>query len=196
MTDTNQTVQEYFKDFPEAPASDTFKWVDQLGNEHMTTLRAWSPEGLSQAIRNFVNREFEQGAKSLSDYQRGLLPKQPEVQQYDETGTPIVDAEGKPVTAPLPQGVHLFTVAGLFHDKNKDGTKDILKVLTVEPPYNKGYGVSCFHPNGANGAKVEGWKAWPVGKDSRYAPPAGFGHVLIRDPQGDSKYPDIVEFQA
>jgi len=41
-----QTAQEYWKGFPEAPYSNTFKWVDAGGFEHMTTIRAYSPKTL------------------------------------------------------------------------------------------------------------------------------------------------------
>ena len=72
--DDKPKPQEYFSGFPEAPASDTFRWVDNLGNEHMTTLRAWTAEGLSSTIRKFINHEWEQGAKSLQDFTRAQLP--------------------------------------------------------------------------------------------------------------------------
>lgn len=118
------------------------------------------------------------------------------VPAVDELGTAIVDGNtGEQQTVQLPEGVHLFTVASLVHDKNKDGTKDILKVFTVEQPYNKGYGVACFHPPAA----LKGFTAWPVtSKEAKntQSPPEGCKHVLIRDPKGDSKYPDVIEFRA
>lgn len=193
MTDEEKasTIQEYFAGFPEAPASDTFKWTDGAGFEHMTTIRQWSGSTLYEQVAKMVARVLETGGKPA-----GFAP--PPVNTIpvrDENGTPVVDGNtGQPVMTDLPEGVHLYTVAGLVHDKNKDGTKDILKVFTVEQPYHKGYGVSCFHPP----AELKGFIAWAVtSKDNKamYAPPETCKHVLIRDPKADSKYADVVDFR-
>jgi len=65
----------------------------------------------------------------------------------DETGVPVVDGNtGKPVMTDLPEGVHLFTVSGLVHDKNKDAQKDILRVFSLEAPYKKGFAVGSSQP--------------------------------------------------
>jgi hypothetical protein len=112
----------------------------------------------------------------------------------DELGAPVVNADGKPEMTKLPDGVRLYTVASLVHDKNKDGTKDILKVFTVEPPYNKGYGVACFHPPAA----LKGFVNWPVtSKEAKntQSPPEGCRHVIIRDPGENGKYPSVIEFR-
>jgi len=52
MSDEQKTItpQEYFKDFPEAPFSDTFKWLDLDGFEHMVTIRSWSSNSGIQAV--------------------------------------------------------------------------------------------------------------------------------------------------
>lgn len=107
----------------------------------------------------------------------------------DEAGAPVTDDKGNQQTVDLPAGIHLFTVKALFHDKTKTG-KDVCKVVTVEEPYNTKYGVSCFHPEG-----LEGWKTWPLGVDVKYAPPKGFGHVLIRDPNEENQYANVIEFR-
>jgi len=129
---------------------------------------------------------------------RALYPRpvaQNTIPARDENNTPIIDAQtGEALKQNLPDGVHLYTVAGLVHDKNKEGTKDILKVFTVEAPYHKGYGVSCFHPP----AELKGFTAWAVtSKENKamYAPPESCKHVLIRDPKDGSKYADVVEFR-
>lgn len=44
------TPQEYFAGFPEAPFSDTFKWLDLDGFEHMLTIRSWSSTSGLQAV--------------------------------------------------------------------------------------------------------------------------------------------------
>ena len=50
---TEPTPQEYWKDFPEAPVSSTFKWTDADGYEHMTTFRAYSGGTILQVIDKF-----------------------------------------------------------------------------------------------------------------------------------------------
>lgn len=128
---------------------------------------------------------------------RGLYPKpvpSNKTPLTDENGTPVVDAQtGAPVMTDLPAGVKVYRVAGLAHDKTTTG-KEVLKVWTAEEPYNKGYGVSCFHPP----AEIGNWKSWALmSKENkvRYPPPAGFELVLIRDPKEGSKYPDVIEFR-
>ena len=191
MTD-EKTPQEYWQGFPEAPASDNFRWVDGAGFEHQTTIRAWTGAGLYKQVSEMAARVLETGGKPA-----GFAPAPANtVPMRDETGDPVVDGNtGQPVMENLPEGVHLFTVAGLVHDKNKDGTKDILKVFTVEQPYHKGYGVACFHPP----AELKGYTAWAVtSKENKamYAPPESCKHVLIRDPKGDGKFADVVEFRS
>ena len=50
------TPQEYWAGFPEAPASDTVKWIDKDGFVHMTTIRTWSIEGLAERISKLEDR--------------------------------------------------------------------------------------------------------------------------------------------
>lgn len=56
------TLQDYWRGFPEAPFSDTFKWVDADGFEHMTTVRGWGDKSLSEGITK---------AKALIEYNGG-----------------------------------------------------------------------------------------------------------------------------
>ena len=53
MTDKEQTAQEYWSGFPEAPVSSTFKWIDPDGFDHMTTFRAYSGGQLLQIVDKF-----------------------------------------------------------------------------------------------------------------------------------------------
>jgi hypothetical protein len=157
----------------------------------MTTIRAWTGTILYEQVSKVVNHIIETGGKPA-----GFAPAPTsKIPAQDETGVPIIDGNtGEAVLTDLPEGVHLYTVAGLVHDKNKEGTKDILKVFTIEAPYHKGYGVSCFHPH----ADLKGFTSWPVtSKDNKamFAPPPSCKHVLIRDPKGDSKYADVLDFR-
>jgi len=62
-----QTAQEYWANFPEAPYSDTFKWVDGAGYEHMTTVRQWSGQGLYSAIAKMIEIIGETGGRPANN---------------------------------------------------------------------------------------------------------------------------------
>jgi len=145
-------------------------------NQHLTDLL----HGLTAFMTE--NKGF-----SLRPPELPAAPKQ-NVTVVDEQGNPAKDKNGQAVEVDLPEGTHLFDVASLFHDQTKTG-KDVLKVVTVQPPYNTKYGVSCFHGGPA------GWKDWPIGIDNKYRPAEGFTTVIIRDPKKDGGYADVVEFR-
>lgn len=44
------SLQDYWRGFPEAPFSDSFRWVDADGFEHLTTVRGWGDKSLSEGI--------------------------------------------------------------------------------------------------------------------------------------------------
>ena len=182
------TPQEYWKGFPEAPASDTAHWIDKYGFAHMTTLREWSKEELATVIADFYSDVVTVGGKPDGP----ALPPKAQIQERDETGVPVVDGDGNAIMTNLPEGTNLYTVKAVFHDRTKTGNKDVLKVVTVEKPYDTKYGVSCFHPPEA----FNGWKDWGIGIEYKYAAPEGAGHVVIRDPKDGGKYADVIEFQA
>ena len=184
------TPQEYFAGFPEAPASDTFKWVDGLGIEHMTTIRAWDGSNLYQQVAKFVAKVTETGGKPVNDKPATQIPA------TDETGVPIVNTDGKPEMKSLPDGTALFTVIAVAHDKTQSG-KDVLKVFVKEKGegISKKYGVNCFHPP----AQYKEFKTWDMhyGETgaNRFSPKEGATQVIIRLPSGDRKYPDVIEFR-
>lgn len=196
MNEQEQTTldeaRKYFEGFPEAPYSDSFKWVDANGFEHLTTVRAWTGgtllSGIDKATLAIANR---------SGKPAGFRPPAPsaeaqKIQATTEDGLPVVDAEQQPVMVDLPQGVHLFSVKEVYHDTNKDGDKHMLKVVIHEQEYpysNKKYGISCFHP----GVEFTGWMDWKIG--DRFAPPIKAAKVLIHDPKQGSKWADVVEFR-
>lgn len=181
----HEEVRKYWEGFPEAPASDTFKWTDEHGFEHMTTIRSWSFAGLLDQITKAGNSIVGAGGKAAN-----AVKEQPKttIPLVDGAGVQVVDSSGMPAVVDLPQGTRLFTVKAFFHDKTKTG-KDTLKVVTNEPPYDSKYGVNCF-----NGGPA-GWKQWPEGVENKYAPTDGFRQVIIRDPEGEGKYPQIVDFR-
>lgn len=81
------TSQEYWQGFPEAPASDTFKWIDGEGFEHMTTLRAWNGGSLYKSIAEFVSHIKESGG-------RNLVPQQAPAPVTATSPAPVKPQEG------------------------------------------------------------------------------------------------------
>lgn len=186
---TIEETKKYFEGFPESPASDTFKWVDAHGYEHMLTLRAWHVKPLMNAIEEAQVVIAEIGGKPIST-QSKVSPAPPMVQEKDETGTPVVDQEGNPVMSPVNMlpGEVLCTIKGFYHGQTKAG-KDALKVVLEDKPYNGKYGHYVFKPPFGD------WQKWAVAGD----PPGlfqvpGYGHAILRPPEGDGKYPEIVGF--
>lgn len=181
--------------------SDSFRWLDSSGFEHISTIRAESWERLAYALAEAEGGILEVGGKPLisanlrptnEPLPRADAPETGKVQERDETGTPVVDGNGKAVMIDLPDGTHLFTVKEVFHDTNQGGDRHMLKVVLEEQSYahaNGKYGISCFHPE----SHFPKWKQWEVGK--RYAPPATAAKVVIRDPKPGGKFADVVEFR-
>jgi len=186
--DLMDAVHEYYKGFPEAPASDSLKWTDPQGFEHLSTVRAWSPEKLFKAIEHLQALILGADGKPMGQ----AKPAPAKIQERDDSGLPVVDPEGQPVMINLPPNTHLFTVKGFYRGQNKDKTKDFLKVVVEEKPYNSKYGLAVFH------TPFKEWENWPIaaeGTPGLFTPDTKYGHVVIRDPEGDSKFPEILEFR-
>jgi hypothetical protein len=90
---TIEETKAYFEGFPEAPCSDSFKWVDPQGFEHLTTLRAWHFKPLMNAYTEAQMTIIELGGKPISTQQK--VTPAPQVQEKDENGVPVVDQEGQ-----------------------------------------------------------------------------------------------------
>ena len=58
-----QQLKQQWEGFPEAPYSDTFKWVDEQGWEHMTTLRNYSGTALMEDINKMTRLVSEKGGR-------------------------------------------------------------------------------------------------------------------------------------
>jgi hypothetical protein len=183
------SMQDYWKGFPEAPATDTIKWVDMNGFDHFTTIRAWTPSSLKKAVDEFISRVVAEGGKSISQLAPAPSAEPVMVQMRDENNTPIVGVDQKPIMEKI-DGAKVYTIEGVAHDKTSGG-KDVLKVFTVEQEsfISRKYGVTCFHAP----VEYKDFKNWPVG--SKYGPKEGAMHVIIKAPEGDSKYANIVDFR-
>ena len=88
-------TQEYWAGFPEAPFSDTFKWVDGAGFEHMTTVRQWSGNGLYSAVGKMVALVLETGGKPANPRPAPAASPQPDpaARIATEEGNPQMAAE-------------------------------------------------------------------------------------------------------
>jgi hypothetical protein len=197
IEETKSTMQEYWRGFPEAPATDTIKWLDKNGFDHFTTLRAWTGGGLIKAVDEFIQHVIENGGIALPKVEAPAAPPAPspdtqKIPMTTEDGLPVVDGDGKAVMTNLPDGHHLFTVKEVFHDTNHAGDKHMLKVV-LEESYvfveKQKYGISCFRPE----SHFPNWKTWEIGK--RFSPPVTAAKVIVRDPKPGGKYPDVVEFR-
>ena len=194
---THEDPKAYWQGFPESPYATSFKWIDETGFEHLTTVRGWSFTSMMGSVQKATAMITEQGGKPAGG-KPGPAPSaeapgvsSSKIQMKTEDGLPVVDANGQPVMVDLPEGHHLFTVKEVYHDTNQSGDKHMLKVVLEERyEYGNGkYGVSCFHPE----SHFAGWKQWEKGK--RYAPPVNAAKVIIRDPKPGGKWADVIEFR-
>lgn len=170
--------------------SDTFRYLDPAGFEHMVCVKAVTWEGLQILLQ-------EARTDLVSNNNKPLISSNLRI-----TNEPLPSAESAPRTVPardggdviaLPPDVHLFTVKELFHDTNQDGTYHMLKVVIEEQDYqyaNGNYGISCFHPESA----YPNWQKWQV--EQRKSPSENADMVLVRDPQGKSKRAEVIEFRS
>lgn len=58
-------AQEYWQGFPEAPYSDSIKWVDGAGFEHLSTCRAWSGPDLYNNVARMIANIQETGGEPI-----------------------------------------------------------------------------------------------------------------------------------
>lgn len=85
-----QDPREYWHDFPEAPFSDTFKWTDGNGFEHMTTIRGWSFQTMYTTIAKAEAFILESGAKPIGKPAAApAAAQQPAASQANATGTTL-----------------------------------------------------------------------------------------------------------
>jgi hypothetical protein len=68
-------TREYWAGFPEAPCSDSFKWIDSTGYEHMLTIRAYSPQLLFRQIEKVVSGLADIGGKPIGKPVSAPAPK-------------------------------------------------------------------------------------------------------------------------
>lgn len=189
-TQERPTAKDFWQGFPEAPFSDTFKWVDGDGYEHMLTIRGWEGGAMLKAVEKAKEFIANLGGKPAGRLSPAPAAEPLMITVRDENGTPMVDADQQPIQEKI-DGAKVYTVEGVAHGQTSGG-KDVLKVFTVEREefISRKYGVTCFHPP----VQYKDCKDWPV--DAKYAPADGARHVVIRAPKEGSKYADVVEFRA
>jgi hypothetical protein len=64
---TLDEARKYFDGFPEAPYSDSFKWVDANGFEHLSTVRSWTGGTLLSGIEKATAAITSKGGKPVSN---------------------------------------------------------------------------------------------------------------------------------
>jgi len=92
-----QTAREYFSSFPEAPVSDTLKWIDSDGYEHLLTIRGYSVSSVMKVIAETRLAIAEQGGKPPS---KNLAPAAP-APQPDKPAQIALEEGNKPLAAKL-----------------------------------------------------------------------------------------------
>lgn len=184
-------AKDFWQGFPEAPFSDTFKWIDAEGYEHMLTIRGWEGGAMLKAVEKAKEFISGLGGKPVGKFSPAPTASSEPVMvpMTDENGTAIVGLDHQPIMEKV-ENAKVYTIEGVAHDKTSNG-KDVLKVFTVEQEsfISRKYGVNCFHAP----AQYKDFKNWPTG--AKYAPKDGATHVVIKAPEGDSKYANIVDFR-
>ena len=184
-----EETKAYWESFPEAPCSISWRWMDEVGFEFQTTIRAWTPSNLFSQTEKVKSAIIDLGGKPISTQQKVTPAPVAQIQEHDELGLPVVNEEGEPSMVNLPKGTAVYTIKGWYHGQTKAG-EDALKVVVNEKPYNGKYGHYVFHP------PFSEWKQWPLAGD----PPGlfevkGYTQVIIRDPEEGKKYPEIVSIK-
>jgi hypothetical protein len=97
-------TREYWAGFPEAPVSDTFKWVDTAGFEHMLTLRAYSPHLLFRQIEKTIAGITDIGGKPVTVRPTAAQPPatDPAAKIAMEEGNKELAAELQKIAAEVP----------------------------------------------------------------------------------------------
>lgn len=187
-----QETKDYWSGFMEAPVSDSFKWVDPQGFEHLSTLRAWSPSNLISQFTKFQSALLAMDCKPISSQQKVTPAPAAQIQERDDLGLPVIDGDGKPSMINLPQGVAVYTIKGFYHGNNKAGDKDFLCVVVNEKPHNGKFGHKMFHP------PFNDWKAWPIstGDTPGLFSVPGYTKAVIQDPEEGKKYAEVLELRA
>lgn len=170
--------------------SDTFRYLDPAGFEHLACVKATTWEGLQQLL---------EGARAdlMAHDHKPLMSAGLKI-----TNEPLPSANDTPRTVPardggndieLPEDVHVFTVKEVFRDVAPNSDATHVKVVIMEQDYqyaNGNYGIACFHPESV----YPKWKSWTV--NQRKAPAEGAEKVLVRDPKPGSKRAEVVEFRS
>jgi hypothetical protein len=198
LTDTNtpQTTEQpkedprsYWAGFPEAPYSDSFKWIDDKGFEHLSTVRGWSFPAMLSSLQKAEQVILDTGGKPIISKENRPAPEAPKL-EAPASQNPNEPRYVDPAELELKPGQHVFTVKEVFRDKNGDGSKYMLKVVLEEQyQYGNGkWGISYFKTDGA----YAGWTKWELGK--RFAPSREAGRVIVEDPKPGGKFANIVAF--
>ena len=161
-------LKDYWNGFPEAPYSDTFKWVDQNGYEHMLTVRGWS----GSAVLDAVNKAIEAitAANGHNPSHRAPIPapqnNEPVRVPLDEHGNeqPAVKvASAGRLSWEAKDGKTWFKVMDIVVAAGEKGTK---YGVTVWPEVLKAAGLDVSDTS--NLPDIHGWRVDYVCNDKGY----------------------------
>lgn len=149
-------TREYWAGFPEAPVSDTFKWIDAAGFEHMLTLRAYSPHLLFRQIEKTIAGIADIGGKPVNSKAPTAPPPTPDpaARIAQEAGNAPLSAElqAQANEVPAPPGDQAWQITECVFVKILPQPDD---KVTIEF-----YGNDKKQPhNDYPGVKVNKWKS-------------------------------------
>jgi hypothetical protein len=86
-------AKEYWKEFPEAPFSDSFKWTDVHGFEHLTTVRGWTFPAMMTSLERAASAIFDLQGKPAGVRTPAAQPQEPSRQPIDDSGHELPDVK-------------------------------------------------------------------------------------------------------
>lgn len=163
-------AREYWNGFPEAPYSDSFKWVDTNGFEHLSTVRAWTGGTLLSGIERITTAIFERGGVPAGQY-RATVPSgnnspEPVRTPIDDNGNALPDVKSA-VAGRLSWEVHdgktSYKVLDAVFPAGEKGTK---YGITVWPEVLKAAGLTM--EQGQPVPNISGWRVDYICNDKGY----------------------------
>lgn len=182
--------------------SDSFRFIDAYGFEHLVSLHADTWDELTVALAGAVaeisasnGRPLISNSLSLSSASYGTMEPAP-VLPPAETPEPAPAPAYVPADdLQLEPGQHVFDIMELFHDASQDGRTHTLKVV-IDPAagysHDNGKWGIAFFANDATAGVYAGWVKWQ--KNHRYPPNPELTRVIVQDPKQGSKRASVVGF--
>lgn len=168
-TESNEVVQqqafektkEYWKEFPEAPFSDSFKWIDKNGFDHISIARGWTFPALMTSIERATTAILEAGGKSLYATPPAAAtanppPAEPTRQPIDDGGNELPDvktARAGRLSVEMKDGKYFYKVMDAVFMPGEKSTK---YGINVWPEVLKAAKLDVSNP--AVMPEISGWR--------------------------------------